>query len=46
MPWTKAARREYRRDMPRYTSDLTDREWDLIERFMPPPRRMGRPRIG
>lgn len=44
MPWTETARREYRRDKPRYASDLTDREWDLIERFMPPPSRIGRPR--
>ena len=37
MPWTETARREYRRDCPRYASDLTDREWALIEPFMPPP---------
>ena len=35
MPWTATARREYRRDCPRYASDLTDREWALIEPFMP-----------
>jgi len=44
MPWTEAARQEYRRDCPRYASDTTDREWALIEPFMPPPRRLGRPR--
>lgn len=44
MPWTKTARREYRRTASRYASDLTDREWALIAPFMPPPRRMGRPR--
>ena len=44
MPWTETARREYRRACPRYASDLTDREWALIESFMPPPRRIGRPR--
>ncbi len=44
MPWTETARREYRRDCPRYASDLTDREWALIDPFMPPPRRIGRPR--
>ena len=38
MPWTETARREYRRACPRYASDLTDREWALIEPFMPPPR--------
>ena len=44
MPWTETARREYRRDCPRYASDLTDREWALIEPFMPAPQRIGRPR--
>ena len=44
MPWTETARREYRRDMPRYASDMTDREWALIEPFMPPPKPLGRPR--
>ncbi len=44
MPWTEAARWEYRRDCPRYASDLMDREWALIEPFMPPPNRLGRPR--
>ena len=44
MPWTEAARREYRRDSPRYASDMTDREWALIEPFMPPRKPLGRPR--
>lgn len=44
MPWTEAARREYRRESPRYASDLLDREWVLIEPFLPPPSRLGRPR--
>lgn len=44
MPWTKTARREYRRAASRYASDLTDREWALIAPFMPPPKRVGRPR--
>lgn len=44
MPWTEAACREYRRDTLRYASDLTDREWSLIEPWMPRPRRLGRPR--
>lgn len=44
MPWTETARREYRRETPRYASDLTDRKWCLIERFMPRPNRIGRPR--
>ena len=44
MPWTETTRREYRRDCPRYASDVTDREWALIEPFMPPPQRIGRQR--
>ena len=44
MPWTEAARREYRRAGARYASDMTDREWALIEPFLPIPRRLGRPR--
>ena len=44
MPWTDAARREHARRTPRYASDLTDGEWALIAPFMPPRRRVGRPR--
>ena len=44
MPWTKAARIQYQRIGMRYTSDLTDAEWALIARKMPPRRRLGRPR--
>jgi transposase len=44
MPWTEAARREYRREMPRYASDMTDREWVLVAPYMPSPNRLGRPR--
>ncbi|SFI76642.1 transposase, partial [Bradyrhizobium sp. cf659] len=44
MPWTKAARIKYQRSGLRYTSDLTDAEWALISRKMPPRRRLGRPR--
>ena len=44
MPWTEAARREYRRAGARYASDMTDREWVLVAPFMPPARRLGRPR--
>lgn len=44
MPWTETARRDCRRDCPRYASDMTDREWALIEPFMPPSNRLGRPR--
>jgi transposase len=44
MPWTDAARRDHARRAPRYASDLKDEEWALVAPFMPPPRRMGRPR--
>lgn len=44
MPWTQTARREHARRTARYASDLVDREWSLIEPFMPPPRRCGRRR--
>ena len=44
MPWKETARKEYRRESGRYASDMTDREWALIEPFMPPARRHGRPR--
>ena len=44
MPWTDAARREHARRTPRYASDLRDDEWALIAPFMPPPRKVGRPR--
>lgn len=44
MPWNDTARRDYARRGLRYASDLTDREWAVIEPFLPPPRRIGRPR--
>jgi putative transposase len=44
MPWTKATRKQYRRDGLRYASDLTDAEWKLVARLLPKPRRVGRPR--
>ncbi|SCB55450.1 Putative transposase of IS4/5 family, partial [Bradyrhizobium shewense] len=44
MPWTKAARLQYQRVGLRYASDLTDAEWALIARKMPPRHRLGRPR--
>ncbi|RVG93929.1 transposase, partial [Sinorhizobium meliloti] len=43
MAWTDFTRPQYARRL-RYASDLTDREWSLIAPFMPPPRRLGRPR--
>jgi putative transposase len=44
MPWTEITRVEYQRNGLRYASDLTDAEWALIARKMPPRRRCGRPR--
>ncbi len=42
--WTKITRRDYERHGGRYASDMTDREWALIEPFMPPRKTTGRPR--
>jgi transposase len=44
MPWTEITRVEYQRIGLRYASDLTDAEWALIARQMPPRQRRGRPR--
>lgn len=44
MSWTKITRIQYQRGGLRYASDLTDAEWALIARQMPPGRRRGRPR--
>jgi transposase len=44
MPWTKITREQYRRIGLRYASDMTDAEWALIARRMPPRRHLGRPR--
>jgi len=44
MAWTAATRVEYARRSVRYASDVTDREWALIEPFMPPRSRRGRRR--
>ena len=42
--WTEITRPKYERVGLRYASDLTDAEWALIEPYMPPPKRIGRPR--
>lgn len=44
MPWDDTARAEHARPAARYASDLTDREWKLIEPFLPGKRSLGRPR--
>src|SRR5499427_1706339 len=42
--WTEITRPKYERAGRRYASDLTDAEWRLIEPYMPPVKRLGRPR--
>jgi transposase len=44
MPWTEITRAQYLRNGLRYASDMTDAEWKLIARRLPPRRRLGRPR--
>lgn len=44
MVWTEITRAEYARRIGRYASDMTDEEWVLVEPFLPPPKRTGRPR--
>lgn len=42
--WTPTTRRQHSRDGLRYETDLTTREWHLIEAVLPPPCDEGRPR--
>jgi transposase len=42
--WTEITQRQYCRDGLRYASDVTDEEWAVIERLLPAPRTLGRPR--
>src|SRR5665811_2268899 len=44
MVWTKITRPQYRREGMRYESDTTDGEWLVMERLLPPPSALGRPR--
>lgn len=44
MAWTETTRPHYERRCLRYASDLTDKEWVLIEPLIPSPNRIGRPR--
>ena len=44
MVWTEITRLKYRRDELRYSSDMTDAEWSVIEPLLPRPQRLGRPR--
>lgn len=42
--WTEITRAQYRRKGLRYSSDMTDAEWAVIEPLLPAARRLGRPR--
>ncbi len=42
--WTEITRAKYARAGLRYATDMTDAEWALIEPFLPPAKRGGRPR--
>lgn len=44
MAWTAITRRQYERCNSRYASDLTDKEWSVIEPLMPLSKHLGRPR--
>jgi transposase len=44
MAWTETTRAQHDRSSLRYASDVTDAEWEIIEPFMPPPSKVGRPR--
>jgi len=44
MVWTDITRPRYERKYGRYASDCNDKEWRLIELFLPPQKRIGRPR--
>jgi len=42
--WTDTTREKHARKGLRYSSDLTDAEWAVLEPLLPPPPRLGRPR--
>lgn len=42
MPWNEADRERYNIVRERYTSDLSDEEYALIEPLLPQPKRRGR----
>lgn len=41
--WTDITRRKHAREGQRYSSDLTDAEWAVLEPLLPPQSRLGRP---
>jgi len=42
--WSAATREKYSRKAARYQSDVTDKEWSVIEELLPVPKARGRPR--
>lgn len=42
MPWNEADRRKYEVIRARYSSDMSDAEFAIIEALLPPPKRLGR----
>src|SRR5690348_2829013 len=44
MAWDASSRHQHRREVSRYPSDVTDREWAVIGPLLPPPKSGGRPR--
>jgi len=44
MPWNRTTRKDYRRNAKRYESDVTDKEWAIIDPMLPKQGRTGRPR--
>ena len=42
--WTPATRKYYSRPTQRYQTDMTEREWRVIEPYLPPAKPTGRPR--
>ena len=43
--WTPATREQHSRSDLRYSTDLTDAEWAVIEPLLPPANPLGRPRL-
>jgi putative transposase len=43
--WTEITRSQYRRDELRYASDMRPAEWEQVAPLLPPPCRLGRPRV-
>ena len=44
MPWNRTTRKDYKRDGRRYQSDVTDKEWEIVESMLPKQGPLGRPR--